>query len=71
MVNIEINDVRIANMVREAIDEKIVDRKNLLHTEVTTTDMSDMVSITELVTDINALGEVSNQISVKLQFPTE
>ena len=77
MMNIEINDVRVANLVRDAVDAKIVDMKSLLHTEVTSSgnttagigDM-DMVTITELVTDINALGEVSNQINVKIQFQT-
>ena len=71
MMNIEIKDVRIANLVRDAVDEKVNERKQLLHTEVTTTDMADMTTITEVVADINALNEISDQINVKIQFPTE
>lgn len=69
MMNIEIKDMRTANLVRDAVDAKVIDLKSLLQTEVGG-DM-DMVTITELVTDINALSEVSSQINVKIQFPTE
>lgn len=77
MMNIEIGNVRTANLVRDAIDAKVVDMKSLLHTEVTKSGDTvagasemDMVVITELVNDINALSEVSNQMNVKIQFPT-
>lgn len=76
MMNVEINDVRIASLVKEAIDSKVVDMKSSLLVKVasnnTVDDVSnmDMTAITELVTDINALNEVSNQISVKIQFST-
>lgn len=74
MITVEISDVRVANLVRDAIDEKIVERKSLLHTEIITTETAgsmDMVSITNIVNDINALSEVSSQLSVKIQFPAE
>lgn len=77
-MNIEISNVRTANLVRDAVDAKVIDLKSLLHTEVTNGGDSvagvgsmDMVTITELVTDINTLSELSNQISVKIQFPVE
>ena len=82
MMNIEVNDVRTANLVKEAIDTKVIETKSLLHTEVSKSDDTiagigsmDMTTITELVTDINTLSEVSNLITLKMQFlqtsPTE
>lgn len=78
MITIDINDVRVANLVREAVDEKIIGAKSLLHNEISTVNDSkeglnciDMVRVTEMVNDINALSEVSSQINVKIQFPAE
>lgn len=77
-MNIDIKDVRTANLVKGAVDTKVVDLKSMLHTEVTSNSTAtggvgsmDMVTITELVTDINTLSEIGDQIAVKIQFPQE
>lgn len=72
-ITIEVKDARIANLVRIAVEEKANSVKSLLQTEVSGAAIPssmDMSSITEMVTDINSLEEVCNQIAVKMQFGT-
>lgn len=75
MMNIEIKDSRTASAVKHAIEGEVGELKRSLCAETsaeTTAQQNDinMITITELVTDINTLTEVAEQINVKLQFAT-
>lgn len=74
MINIEVNN-DIISLVKDAIDTKITEMKSSLYSEVSNTDNTtiginnmDMTTITKLVSDINNLNEVSDQINIKLNF---
>lgn len=74
MINIEVNN-DIISLVKDAIDTKITEMKSSLYSEVSNTDNTtiginnmDMTTITKLVSDINNLNEVSDQINIKTQF---